>query len=356
MNALKQLSDAITGMFTPDTAVAKKPTTPMEALEAAMAADRTTLLAPREPKKPATPEYTATYFDASGNLLLTHSNLPNYKRQSLTAAAHHKVLAHDARSLIGVFRAEITLSPLPEGCDELRNHFVYRNGEFAYVKEQPVADNHNSGLDLNTAHPDKKAITAVAKKPNSRVSEAQKPGKAVVVAKPDTKLARKLAKKAPAAKATPAPVEERFSDWMVWYNDKCIEAMMLGEPVTRAQAQRKATMRYTDPVTVTTVAEGHAKDAAIKAAKKTTKPANKTAKTATAKKPAAPKGALSYAMVDQLQSIAKGLSLTGKAAGSCARMHLMMRKLIEKDGTGYRLTADGKKALAATVSPKIQTK
>jgi hypothetical protein len=207
----------------------------------------------------------------------------------------------------------------------------------------------NSGI--NTEKASKATIKEVVKATPKRTQEAQKPGPAVKVTV-NTKARAKVVKKAPAPKApkaAPAPEPERFTDWMVWAGDTVIDVIMSeSEALTREEAQKKMSMRYNGPVTVTTVKEGHARNDYLKSLKKgrvakakaTPKAKGEKAQKAGKKAPAAPKGdkGLSPTMLAELERIANGVYEDSKTA-SCARMHLKMRGLIEGNPTeGYTVT------------------
>jgi hypothetical protein len=176
----------------------------------------------------------------------------------------------------------------------------------------------NSGI--NTEKASKATIKEVVKATPKRTQEAQKPGPAVKVTV-NTKARAKVVKKAPAPKApkaAPAPEPERFTDWMVWAGDTVIDVIMSeSEALTREEAQKKMSMRYNGPVTVTTVKEGHARNDYLKSLKKgrvakakaTPKAKGEKAQKAGKKAPAAPKGdkGLSPTMLAELERIANGV-------------------------------------------------
>jgi hypothetical protein len=212
----------------------------------------------------------------------------------------------------------------------------------------------NSGINPEKAP--KAVLKEVVKATPKRTQEAQKPS-AVKKVTVNTKVRAKVAKKVAAPKvkkAAPAPEPERFTDWMVWAGDTVIDVIMSeSEALTREEAQKRMSMRYNGPVTVTTVAEGHKRNDYLKSLKKgrapkakaTPKAKGEKAQKAARKAPATPKGELSESMKAELTRISNSEYEDSKTA-SCARMHLKMRGLIEgTPADGYTVTEAGEKAL-----------
>jgi hypothetical protein len=193
----------------------------------------------------------------------------------------------------------------------------------------------------------KEVVTATPK----RTQEAQKPS-AVKKVTVNTKARAKVVKaepKAKAPKAAPAPEPTRYTEFMVWDGDKVIDVLFDQKAMSTEEAHKHYSMKYTQPVTVTTMEEGHKRNAYLKTVKKgakgpkakaTPKAKGEKAQKAGKKAPAAPKGdkGLSPTMLAELERIANGVYEDSKTA-SCARMHLKMRGLIEGNPTeGYTVT------------------
>jgi hypothetical protein len=193
----------------------------------------------------------------------------------------------------------------------------------------------------------KEVVTATPK----RTQEAQKPS-AVKKVTVNTKVRAKVVKaqpKAKAPKAAPAPEPTRYTEFMVWDGDKVIDVLFDQKAMSTEEAHKHYSMKYTQPVTVTTMEEGHKRNAYLKTVKKgakgpkakaTPKAKGEKAQKAGKKAPAAPKGdkGLSPTMLAELERIANGVYEDSKTA-SCARMHLKMRGLIEGNPTeGYTVT------------------
>jgi hypothetical protein len=191
-----------------------------------------------------------------------------------------------------------------------------------------------------------------------RTQEAQKPGPGRKITV-NTKARAKVVKaepKAKAPKAAPAPEPTRYTDWMVWQGDTVVNVIFGADsavseertPRTPEEAQKFFSLKYTQPVTVTTMEDGHKRNEYLKGLKKgkaakakaTPKAKGEKAQKAGKKAPAAPKGdkGLSPTMIAELERIANGVYEDSKTA-SCARMHLKMRGLIEGNPTeGYTVT------------------